>query len=89
MGYSKSSRKQKPPSFFTEISFISMNLFFLKLYSFESFSATSFFSVMLPIMIYLVISLFGYLLKFIQMMHIEDVDESYGILSRKQMKLLT
>jgi hypothetical protein len=42
-------------------------------------------------MIYLVISLFGNLIKFIQMMHIEDVpdsDNSSFILTKKQTKLL-
>lgn len=76
MGYSKSSKGRKPPSYATEFAFVSVNLFFLKMYSENSFMATSFFSVLLPMMIYAVITLIGNLLKFIQMMHIEDsVDE--------------
>ena len=94
MGYNKSSRKFKQPTFATEFSFVSLNLLFLKLYSTDSYQATSYFSVCLPLMVYLVITLFGNLLKFIQMMHIED-DETPGsgglfnLLTRKQTKLLT
>lgn len=77
MGYNKSSRKFKQPTYATEFSFVSLNLLFLKLYSPESYQATSFFSVCVPLMAYLVIRLFGNLLKFIQMMHIEE-DETPG-----------
>lgn len=55
----------KAPTFATEFSFVSLNLLFLKLYSENSYFTTSYFSVMIPMMAYLVITLFGNLLKFI------------------------
>ena len=88
MGYSKSPRRIKAPSYLAEFSFVSINVLFLKLYSVESYNATGFFTVMLPLMIYSVITLFGNLLKFIQMMYIEDEEESGRILTKKQTKLL-
>ncbi len=87
MGHTKGNSKgSKPPSYFVEFAFVSMNLFFLKMYSENSYFATSFFSVLVPMMAYSVISLFGNLLKFIQLMHIEDASTS--ILSPKQLRLL-
>lgn len=86
--------KMKSPSYATEFSFVTVSLFLGKLYNSEVFMALSFFTICIPIMLYLVISLFGNLLKFIQMMHIEDekasTDETslFGILSAKQGKLL-
>ena len=71
-----------------EFSFITLTLFFVKLYSAETFLAVTFFTVCLPLMLYLVITLFGNLLKFIQMMHIEIDDKGndssmFGLLSKK------
>lgn len=83
MGYNKLQKRFKPPTYFVEFSFVSLNALFLKLYSPDAYIATSFFSVLLPLMIYQVISLFGYILKFIQMMHIEDVTEGSGLLTKK------
>lgn len=88
MGHTKGSVKSnKPPSYSTEFAFVSLNLFFLKMYSENSYFATSFFSVLVPMMAYSVITLFGNLLKFIQLMHIEDTS-SASILSPKQFRLL-
>ncbi len=87
MGYTKKNQ-QKPPSYLLEFSFVSLNLFFLKLYSEESYAVTTFFSVMIPLMIYLVLTMFGNLLKFIQMMHIEDTLDENVLLTKKQTKLL-
>ena len=78
----------KPPSYMAEFTFVSVNLFFLKLYSSQSYEATSFFSIMIPIMIYMVITLFGNLLKFIQLMHIEDPVDGDTLMSKKQTKVL-
>jgi len=65
MGKSKTPKGIKAPSYVTEFSFVSLNLLILKLYSENSYFITSYFSVMLPLMVYLVITLFGNLLKFI------------------------
>jgi len=45
-------------------------------------------TVLLPIMIYFVLTLIGNLLKFISLLHIEDLDEEDGILSPKQISIL-
>jgi hypothetical protein len=85
--YNKIRQKIKPPTYADEFCFVTVTLFFLKLYSQEAFMALSFFTICIPIMLYQVISLFGNLLKFIKMMHIEDekasTDETslFGILS--------
>lgn len=54
--------------------------------------ALSFFTICLPVMLYLVITLFGNLLKFIQMLHIEEENAEgstlFGLLTAKQGKLL-
>jgi hypothetical protein len=65
MGHTKGGKSLKPPSYFTEFSFVSANLFFLKMYSENSYFATSYFSVLVPLMVYMVINLLQNLLKFI------------------------
>jgi hypothetical protein len=68
MGYSGKTSKgamKAAPSYMTEFAFVSTNLLFLKLYSENSYFVTSYFSVLLPLMAYLVLSLLGSLLKFI------------------------
>lgn len=76
MGYNtKSAKNSKAPSLITEFTFVSLNLFFLKFYSEQAFVALSFFTILLPIMAYAILSLFAYLLKFIQYMQIEEEEE--------------
>ena len=85
---SKHVKHLKPPSYGVEFCWVSVTLLFLKLYSLDAYQSLTFFTVCIPLMLYLVINLFGYLLKFIQMMHIEDEkdllneeDSLFGILS--------
>ena len=89
MGYTKSAKNSKPPTLSTEFAFVSLNLFFLKFYSEVAFSALSFFTVLLPLMAYAILTLFSYLLKFIQFMQIEDDEEGSSILTTKQRSLLS
>jgi hypothetical protein len=63
--YNKNSKNMKMPTFAVEFSAVSLNLLFLKFYKDEIFAIIGFFSVLIPLMAYLVISLFGNLLKFI------------------------
>jgi hypothetical protein len=49
----------------------------------------SFFAIFVPIMAYLIVTMFGYLLKFIQLMQMEDVDDESAVLTVKQRKVLT
>jgi len=69
---------------------MSLVLLTLKLWTDEAFQAVSFFTVALPLLIYLVISIFSSLLKFIQMLHVDESDQTvlFGLLSKKQGRLL-
>lgn len=73
----------KPPGYSTEFAFISLNLLFLKFYSENAFFTTTFFSVLIPLMAFFVITLIGTLLKFIQMMHIEDATDDGSFMTKK------
>jgi hypothetical protein len=72
MGYTKGAKGLREPSFIAEFAFVSTNLLFVKLYKEELFMAIGFFTVLLPAMVYLIGTLFTSLLKFIQLMHMED-----------------
>jgi hypothetical protein len=48
-----------------EFTFVTVSLFFLKLSSAEVYLALSYFTICLPVMLYLVITLFANLLKFL------------------------
>ena len=89
MGFTKGGVSLKQPTFVSEFAFVSTNLLLVKLYSEETFTAMSFFAVMLPPMIYMIGTLFGNLLKFIKLMHMEDCDDESTILTVKQRKILT
>ena len=48
----------------------------------------SFFGIFVPLMVYAVLVMFKNLLKFVQLMQIEDCEDSNAILSPKQIKYL-
>lgn len=79
---------KKPPGFMCEAAFCSVSLFLLKLYSDATFDALSFTTVLLPMMLYFILSIVFNVLKFLKLLHTEDLDEDAGILSPKQIKLL-
>lgn len=79
---------KKPPGFLCETAFLSTSLLFAKLYSDASFGALSFMTVLLPFMIYFILAIVFNILKFLKLLHTEDLDEDAGILSPKQTKLL-
>ena len=79
---------KKPPGWITEAAFMSVSLFLVKLYSDPAFSALSFMTVLLPMMIYFIFSIIFNILKFLKLLHTEEVDEEAGLLSPKQVKLL-
>ena len=89
MGYTKGAKNMKMPSLFPIFGCVSANCMLLKLYSEQFYDAMSYFAVLLPLMIYLIIMLFGNLLKFIKMMHIEESEDESAILTVKQRKILT
>ena len=84
----RSVEVKKPPGFICEAAFISVSLFLVKLYSDATFSALSFTTVLLPMMLYFILSIVFNVLKFLKLLHTEELDEDAGILSPKQVKLL-
>lgn len=88
----KNLRHSKPPSYASELMFIMVNMFLLKFYSERFFDAMTFFNVSIPMLIYLICTLFINLMEFIKLLHIEDLagdtDDSQ-LISPKQQKLLT
>ena len=81
--FNKNSKGMKMPTLAVEFSAVSLNLLFVKLYKDQLFEAMSFFVVLIPIMAYLIGVLFGNLLKFIQLMHIEDAEDESSVLTVK------
>ena len=79
---------KKPPSFIVETTFLCVTLFLLKLYSDAAFEALSFVTVLIPMMIFFLLSIVFNVLKFLKLLHTEELDEDAGILSSKQIKLL-
>jgi hypothetical protein len=65
MKYNAKKGKKPPPTYAMEFTFVTVSLFFLKLSSAEVYLALSYFTICLPVMLYLVITLFANLLKFL------------------------
>ena len=57
---------KKPPGYIVETIFVTTVLFFLKMYSDAAFDAFSFMTVMLPLLVYFVVSIVMDIIKFIQ-----------------------
>ena len=61
----KPRKVKKPPGFIVEIFFAVAMLFFLKMHSDAAFGAFSFMMVLLPVLIYFVVSIVMDIIKFI------------------------
>ena len=79
----KALKRKKMPSHLLEVCFISTNLFLMRFYNEQVYEALTFTTILLPLMIYFVLSLFGNLIRFVQLMHMEDIDPEDGIVSPK------
>ena len=79
---------KKHPGYLTEVSFMIFLLFFLKIHSDIAFTAFTFMTVLLPLLVYLVASIVMDIVKFIQQLHLENIEEEDGFLTAKQVKLL-
>lgn len=88
----KNLRFTKPPSYASEMVFVTVNLFLLKFYNERFFESMSFFYIAIPMMVYLICILFMNLMEFIKLLHIEELaggeDDSDALISPKQTKLL-
>ena len=74
---------KKPPGYIVEVIFVMTLIFFLKMYSDAAFEAFTFMMMLLPILIYFVVSIVMDIIKFIQQLHVEDYDEEDGFLTSK------
>ena len=81
-------RHSKPPSYASELTLVIVNMFMLKFYSERFFDAMTFFNIAVPMLAYLICTLFMNLMEFIKLLHIEDTDQDQ-LISPKQRKLLT
>ena len=79
---------KKPPGFIVETIWASVTLFLFKMYSDAAFSALSFTTVFIPLLVFFALSIVFNVLKFVKLIHTEEVDEDAGLLSGKQIKLL-
>ena len=68
----KNLKNSKPPSYKSEITFVMINMLLLKFYSERFYDAMTFFNISVPIMAYLICTLFANLLEFVKLLHIED-----------------
>ena len=84
----KTVGEKKPPGFICEAAFCSVSLLMAKLWSDTTFGAISFTIVLVPIMIFFFLAIVFNILKFLKLLHTEDLDEDAGLLSPKQIKLL-
>ena len=80
--------ERKPPGFFIETTFAVAMLFFLKMHSDDAFGAFSFMMVLLPYLVYFVASIIMDIIKFIQQLHLEEIDPEEGFLTPKQIRIL-
>ena len=75
---------KKSPSFIYEAVWCSVTILMIKLYSDAAFGALTFTTVLLPLMAFFILSIVFNILKFIKLLHTEEVDEEDGgILSSK------
>ena len=77
----KALKKEEPPGFLLEVAWVTITLFFVKLSVDGAYQALSFVTVLLPLMVYFIVNVLQNLLKFVQLLHTEDLDEGAGILS--------
>ena len=86
----KNLKNTKPPTYVAEMAFVMVNMFFVKFYNETFFDAMTFFNIAVPMMIYLIGTLFMTLMEFIKLIHIEDLEgnESEELITPKQLKLL-
>ena len=72
----KTLKNTKPPSYISEIAFLMINMLLLKFYSERFYDAMTFFNISVPIMAFLICSLFMNLMEFVKLLHIEEMTDS-------------
>jgi hypothetical protein len=72
----KSLKMQKLPGHASELLLVMVNMFLLKFHSQMFFDAMTFFILSVPMLIYLVVTLFTNLMQFIKLLHIEEISGS-------------
>ncbi len=61
-------------TYYTELLFITVNLFFLKLSSHRAYPVITYFIMFAPTMLFLILTLFKHLIRLITQMQIDDLD---------------
>lgn len=84
----KALKKETPPGFLLEVTWITVSLFLVKLSVPDAFHALTFVTILLPLMLYFIVSVLQDLLGFIGSLHMEDYSEEHSILSPRQFELL-
>jgi hypothetical protein len=77
----KELRKRKPPSYLAETTFVTLTLFFLKFYSMDAFAAISFVTILMPFMIYHILSMCGAVLEFVASLYADSDYEEVTLLN--------
>jgi hypothetical protein len=77
----KALKKETPPGFVLEVAWLTITLLFVKLAVPNAYSALTFVTVLLPLMIYFVVNVLQNLLQFVSLLHIEDFSDDYSILT--------
>lgn len=78
----------------SEVAFLMVNLFLLKFIDEAFFNNMTFFNIAIPMMVYLIGSLFLNLIDFMKLLHLEEMssqhqsDDDGALISPKQFKLL-
>jgi hypothetical protein len=84
----KELRKRKPPSYLAETTFVTLALFFFKFYSLDAFSAISFVTVLIPFMIYHILTMCGAVLEFVASLYTDNDYEETSLLNTAQVSSL-
>jgi len=83
----RSLKHRKVPSYAPEMMFLTINLFFIKFYDSTFFELMTFFKITIPIMGYLICTLFLNLLEFMKLLHIEEIEASKNRKKNKNKEL--
>jgi len=84
----KALKKEKPPGFILEIAWLTFSLLFAKLAVPHAYFALTFVTVLLPMMVYFIVSVLQNLLEFVSLLHMEDFSDDSSILTPNQVSLL-
>ena len=77
-------RNKKPPSYISEVLFITTLIFFAKFYSLNCYAMITFVTILAPFMLYHVLCMIGAILAFVTSLHIDSDTDDGQILTGLQ-----